>query len=189
VINHILTHECKLIFISSANVFDAFTNYPSYEYDKTLSVSVYGKFKTKIENALLRLPNEKYVIARLPMVYGAGSPRVEELKILHDLNEPIEVFPNVVTNATSITRFTQQMHYIINRDLTGVYHLGSTDLIHHSELIEDICKEISLKEPLFKSVFDSNDDRFLALLPKDNLLPQNLQISILDVVKDSVIKK
>lgn len=170
-------------------MFDAFTNYPSYEYDKTLSISVYGKFKTKIENALLRLPNKKYVIARLPMVYGAGSPRVEELKILNDLNEPIEVFPNVVTNATSITRFTQQMHYIINRDLTGVFHLGSTDLIHHSELIEDICKQLKLKDPLFKSVFDSNDDRFLALLPKDNLLPQNLQISILDVVKDSIINQ
>lgn len=188
VINHILTHDCKLIFLSSANVFDAFTNYPSYEYDKTLSSSVYGRFKIKIENALLRLPNKKYIIARLPMLYGANSPRVEELKILHNLNEAIEVFPNVVTNATTVNRFTQQIHYLINRDLNGVYHLGSSDLIHHSELIEDICRELKLNNPLYKSVYDSNDDRFLALLPKDNLLPKNLQITIQDVVKDSVVR-
>ncbi|GGZ50175.1 hypothetical protein GCM10008088_09620 [Mesonia mobilis] len=186
-INYILTHDTKLIFLSSANVFDAFTNYPSYEYDKTLSLSVYGKFKIKIENALLRLPNEKYVIARLPMVYGAKSPRIEELKILHDLHEAIEVFPNVVTNATSISKFTQQLHYIINRDLQGVFHLGSTDLVHHIDLIDEICKQLQLENPLFKSVYDSNEDRFLALLPKDNLLPKNLQITIQDVVKDTLV--
>lgn len=100
-INYVIAHDCKLIFLSSANVFDAFTNFPSYEYDKTLSLSVYGRFKIKIENALLRLPNEKYVIARLPMVFGTKSPRVEELRNKHEYNEPIEVFPKVITNATT----------------------------------------------------------------------------------------
>lgn len=46
----------RIIFLSSANVFDAFSNFPSYEYDKTLSESIYGRFKIKIENMLLRLP-------------------------------------------------------------------------------------------------------------------------------------
>lgn len=70
IIDYILRTNTKLIFISSANVFDAFTNYPSYEYDKTLSQSIYGRFKIKIENALLRLPNHQYNILRLPMVFG-----------------------------------------------------------------------------------------------------------------------
>lgn len=68
IINYILRNNTKLLFISSSNVFDAFTNFPSYEYDKTLSQSIYGRFKIKIENALLRLPNNKYNILRLPMV-------------------------------------------------------------------------------------------------------------------------
>jgi dTDP-4-dehydrorhamnose reductase len=187
IINYIMQNECKLIFISSANVFDAFTNYPSYEYDKTLSQSIYGRFKIKIENALLRLPNNKYNIIRLPMVFGSNSPRVLEIKNKVEFGEAIEVFPNVVVNATEITRVTQQVHYIINRNKQGVFHLGSNDLTHQHDLVLDIAETLGYKNPLLKQVYDSNYDRFLAVLPKDNLLPKNLQISIQDVIRSSII--
>lgn len=186
IIAYLIKFQKKLIFISSANVFDAFTNYPSYEYDKTLSESVYGRFKIKIENALLRLPNHLYNIVRLPMIYGHNSPRVKELKLMHDLNEPIEVFPNVVMNATTHDKFAQQIHYIINRELEGVYHLGSRDLIHHKELVYEIIKGLHLDHPIFKNVYNSNEDRYIAVIPKDNILPKNLQISVDEVVKNSV---
>jgi len=186
IINWIINNSCKLIFLSSANVFDSFTNFPSYEYDKTFSESSYGKFKIKIENALLRLPTSKYVIARIPMIYGHGSDRINELKQLHYLNSPIEVFPNVVINATTISKCTQQLHYIINRNKKGVFHLGSIDLVHHYDLILDICKELKLNNCIYKQVYDSNEDRFLAVMPKDNLLPDNLQFTIADVVKGSL---
>lgn len=188
IINYILNNKCKLIFLSSANVFDAFTNYPSYEYDKTLSQSVYGRFKIKIENALLRLPNHKYVIARVPMVYGANSPRVLELKRHLKEKEAIEVFSNVVVNATTEAKLTQQIHYIINRGRQGVFHLGSNDLVHHNDLIADICEMLGEKKPLLKNVYDSNFDRFLAVLPKDNLLPKNFQISVQEVVENSLVR-
>lgn len=188
IIDYISKNECKLLFISSANVFDAFTNFPSYEYEKTLSQSIYGRFKIKIENALLRLPNHKYVILRLPMVFGAGSPRVNELKRQIKEKEPIEVFSNVVINATTEDKLAQQIHYIINHDLTGVFHLGSRDLVHHNDLVIDICKVLGEEKPFLKNVFDSNFDRFLAVLPKDNLLPENLQISVQEVIQSSVIK-
>lgn len=187
IIDYILTSQCKLIFLSSANVFDAFTNFPSYEYDKTLSQSVYGRFKIKIENALLRLPNNKYVIGRLPMVYGHNSPRVLEIKRQLQEKEPIEVFSNVVVNATYDIKLTQQLHYIINRNRQGVFHLGSKDLVHHNDLVGEICEALGEKKPLLKNVFDSNFDRFLAVMPKDNLLPKNLQISIHEVVASTLI--
>lgn len=188
IIDYLLQNKSsKLIFLSSANVFDAFTNYPSYEYDKTLSLSIYGRFKIKIENALLRLPNEKYVIARLPMVYGLNSPRVLELKKNLQEKEAIEVFSNVVVNATTEAKLTQQLHYIINHKKQGVFHLGSNDLIHHNDLLTEICETLGEKQPLIKNVYDSNFDRFLAVLPKDNLLPKNLQISVNEVVKSSLV--
>ncbi|MGB8705168.1 MAG: sugar nucleotide-binding protein [Gillisia sp.] len=187
IIDYILRNKCKLIFISSANVFDAFTNYPSYEYDKTLSQSIYGRFKIKIENALLRLPNNKYNILRLPMVFGLNSPRVLEIKNKIDFGEALEVFPNVVVNAIDIQKLTQQVHYIINRNKQGVFHLGSTDLTHQHDLITDIAEVLGYKHPLLKQVYDSNYDRFLAVLPKDNLLPKNLQTTVQRVVQASVI--
>jgi dTDP-4-dehydrorhamnose reductase len=185
ILEHILKYNSKLIFISSANVFDAFTNFPSYEYDKTLSQSIYGRFKIKIENALLRLPNHQYNIIRLPMVFGNQSPRLKQIKTIIDLGEPLEVFPNVVINATEILKVTQQIHYIINRNKQGVFHLGSTDLTHQKDFIADICEGLGYENPLFKNVYDSNYDRFLAVLPKDNKLPKNLQITISQVIEAS----
>ncbi|MFN2262531.1 MAG: sugar nucleotide-binding protein [Psychroflexus sp.] len=186
IIAYILERQKKLIFLSSANVFDTFTNYPSYEYDKTLSHSIYGRFKIKIENALLRLPNELYNIVRLPMIYGHKSPRVKALKLQHELKEPIEVFPNVVINATTHDKFSQQLHFIINRELQGVFHLGSQNLIHHKQLVEDILEGLQLQNPILKNVYNSNDDRYIAVLPKDNLLPKNLQFSVEDVIQESI---
>lgn len=187
-ITFVVRERKKLMFISTSNVFDSFTNYPSYEYDKTLSASVYGKFLIKIENALLRLPNSYYNILRLPMVFGKTSPRLKEIFALYDLKEPIDVFPNVIINATAHKKVSQQVHYIINQELKGVFHLGSTDLIHHKDLIEDICEINNFDDPIFKNNYQSNKDRYLALLPKHNKLPKNYQITIEEVVKDSKIK-
>ncbi|MBW1296992.1 sugar nucleotide-binding protein [Aquimarina litoralis] len=188
IISWLQRNKARLIFMSSANVFDTFSNYPSYEHDKTLSESVFGKFKIKIENALMRLPTEKYVIARVPMIFGANTPRVQEIKTLYDLKASIEVFPNVIINATSISKLTQQLHYIINRDKKGIFHLGSTDLIYHLDLITEICDMLELEDPIFKQVFDSNNDRYLAVLPKDNKLPKNLQITTKQVIDSVIIK-
>ncbi len=179
--------KCKLIFLSSANVFDAFSNYPSYEYDKTLSESIYGRLKIKIENIFLRMPETNYVIARLPMVFGYNSPRIQELKDIISRKEAYEVFPDLVMNVTTVNKLTQQIHYIINRNKKGVFHLGSFDLIHHDEFIKDITEKLALINPVFKNVYTSNNDRFLAVLPKDKLLPKHLRLNNLEAIEQSSI--
>lgn len=185
-ISYIRNHECKLIFISSANVFDAFTNYPSYEYDKTFSTSIYGRFKIQIENALLRLPHDKYNIIRLPMVFGAHSPRIEDLKTNYKSKDSIEIFPNVVLNVTTLNKFTQQLHYIINQNLNGVFHLGSIDVVHHGDFITEILEKLTLENPKLTQVYESNDDRYLAILPKEKRLPRHLEIDVEEVIADSI---
>lgn len=182
-IEYVQANPVRLIFMSSANVFDAYSKFPSYEFDKTLSMSVYGRLKIKIENALLRLPPEKSAILRLPMVFGKGSPRVKEIKkALHE-KEPIEVFPNLIVNVTHDDRLSQQVHYIINRDLSGIFHLGSKDLVLHEEFIKDLIQKLGNYHPRLKRVFTTNDDRYLAALPKFNPLPDYLQAEVQDVVE------
>lgn len=188
IIEYIKTRDCKIIFLSSANVFDAYSKYPSYENDKTLSESVYGRFKIKIENALMRLPKKKWIILRLPMVFGAQSPRIEEIKQQLKNKESIEVFPNLIMNVTTADKMTQQIHYIINRDKTGIFHLGSSDLVHHEDFIKDIVKNINRPDnPIFKHVYTTNEERYLAVLPKYNVLPKNLQILSSEVIEVSLL--
>ncbi|SNY99484.1 sugar nucleotide-binding protein [Flagellimonas pacifica] len=172
----------KLYFISSANVFDAYSKFPSYEFDKTLSESVYGRLKIKVENMMMRLPKEKVAILRIPMVFGNTSPRIKEIKTLLEENEPIEVFPNLIINVTNDDRLTQQIHYLINRDKTGIFHLGSKDLIQHEEFIKEVIKQIGNFHPILKRVFTTNEDRYLAALPKHNKLPKNLRVKYQEII-------
>lgn len=184
IIEYLAHHKCKLIFISSANVFDAYSKYPSYENDKTLSESIYGRLKIKIENMLLRLPKRKYAILRLPMVFGVLSPRIEEIKKQLKENKPIEVFPKLVMNVTTDKRLSQQIHYIINRNKSGVFHLGSKDLVHHDDFIIEVITKLGDYEPVFKHVYTTNEDRYLAVLPKTNPLPKHLQLYSLEILSD-----
>lgn len=182
---YLLQHDCKIIFLSSANVFDAYSKYPSYELDKTFSGSIYGHFKIKIENMFLRLPKKKSAIVRLPMVLGAQSPRLKEIKQHLEEKTAIEVFPNIIMNVTTESKVTQQIHYIINRNKHGIFHLGSTDLVHHDEYFKDIISQITPKNGVhYKSVYTTNEDRYLAVLPKYNKLPKHLQITSDQVLAD-----
>jgi len=187
IVEYLVKNDCKLYFLSSANVFDAYSKFPSYEHDKTLSESVYGRLKIRIENMLLRLPKSKMAILRVPMVFGNSSPRVKEMKKFIWNNEPVEVFPNLIINVISDYKLTQQIHYLINRNKSGIFHLGSHDLVHHEDFIKDILERIGSFNPIFKRVFTTNEERYLAVLPKDNKLPKNLRISCQEIIDHHVI--
>ena len=181
--------DCRLVFLSSANVFDAFEHFPSYEYDKTLSESIYGRFKIGIEKDLMRLPTSKYVLARLPMVFGNQCPRMDELDLSVRKDQAIEVFPNTIINVNNDVKLSQQIHFIINQKLTGIFHLGSIDLINHYEFIKNLTARRYLKKPVFKQVYTTNQMQYLAVLTKENKLPLNLNFSYTEVLEDLTMSR
>ncbi|SDH66621.1 sugar nucleotide-binding protein [Winogradskyella thalassocola] len=184
IIEYVVATNCKILFLSSANVFDAYSKFPSYELDKTLSHSVYGHFKIKIENSLLRLSKKQVAIIRLPMVFGANSPRILEMKDAISETNAVEVFPNLIMNVMLDKKLTQQIHYIINRNKYGVFHLGSTDLVHHDEFTQEVLTHITRKRVVIKQVYTTNEDRYLAVLPKFNKLPKHLQITSQEILEE-----
>ncbi|MGB5274805.1 MAG: sugar nucleotide-binding protein [Flavobacteriaceae bacterium] len=187
IVEYVWENDCRIYFLSSANVFDAYSKYPSYEFDKTLSESIYGRLKIKIENMLLRLPKKKMGILRLPMVFGNQSPRIKEIKSNVQQNQPIEVFPNLVLNVTNDDKFTQQVHYLINRNKSGIYHLGSYDLVHHDDFIKEVMERIGNFSPIYKRVYTTNEERYMAVLPKENKLPKNLQVSYQEIIDQHIL--
>lgn len=185
--SYVRSHNCRVMFLSSANVFDSFRHYPSYEYDKTLSESIYGHFKIKIENQLMHLPVGKFVIVRLPMVFGINAPRTQEIDTAIKERTAIEVFPNTIINVNSDVRLSQQIHYLINHKKTGIYHLGSTDLISHFDFIKTLVEKRHNTTGIYKQVFSSNTIRYLATLPKENKLPHHIQPSYTDILEDQCL--
>ena len=137
---------------------------------------------------LMRVPERYYVIARLPMVFGKQSPRVQELTQAILQNEPYEVFPDLVMNAAGADKLAQQIHYIINRKKHGIFHLGSHDLVHHNEFIEELRKALLLPKPIYKNVYTSNFDRYLAVIPKERKLPKHLTVTYENVIEECAKK-
>ncbi len=181
--------NCKIIYLSTVNVFDGKGTFPSYENDSVLAESNYGKFKISIEKLISNLPVSKFIIARLPIVLGVNSPRINLLKEASKNNTEFEVYPNLIISVTTANKLAQQIHYIINQNLEGIFHLTSNDIIHHFDLFEEISDKLELEHIVFKHNYTSNKDRYLAILPKHNLLTDNYQISIQQVIEDSVLKE
>lgn len=132
----------------------------------------------------MRMPKKLWAILRLPMVFGAQSPRVQEIKTQLTERVPIEIYPNSVINVTSDRQLTRQVHYLINRKKNGIFHLGSKDLILHEEFIYKLVKGLSDENPIWKRVYTSNQNRYLAMLQRDNKLPKYLQFNADEVLSD-----
>lgn len=181
--------DCSVLFLSSSEVFDAKSLRPSYEKDIPLSESELGKFKISVERILLKTIPEQTTILRLPMVLGINSPIIFHLRQCIRHQATFEVFPNLVVSATTINKVCQQVHYIINQSLHGIYHLASNDMIHHNDLFSEITAKIGSKKPIFKNAYSSNEDRYKALLPKYNILAETYQITIDEVIEESSLSE
>ena len=131
---------------------------------------------------MMRLPTDKIVILRVPMVFGSSSPRIKQIKNRIWNNEPIDVFPNLIMNVTHIDKLTQQIHFLINHNKSGIFHLGSKDLVHHDDFIREIVERIGKFSPIFKRIYTTNDDRYLAVLAKTNKLPKNLETTYQEII-------
>ncbi|MCF6307786.1 MAG: sugar nucleotide-binding protein [Flavobacteriaceae bacterium] len=181
--------NCKIIYLSTVNVFDANGEFPSYENDDLLAESDYGKLKISVEKIIRNLPKSKYAIIRLPMVLGVNSPRIIQLKEASKNHTEFEVYPNLIISVITADKIAQQLHYIINKNLEGIFHLASNDVMHHFDIIEEISNKLGLKNVIYKQIFTSNKDRYLAILPKYNKLPKNYQITISEVIEDCTLKE
>lgn len=177
----------KILYVSSAKVFDAKGKFPSYEKDTPLSESEEGRKHIAVEKCIFDLPKTYYAILRLPMILGVNAPLILQLKQAIKHHASFEVFPNLIISATTTKKLAQQIHYIINKKLFGIFHLSSQDVTHHDDLFMEISSKLSNKTPIFKKVFSSNEDQFLAILPKENKLPKNYKISIEEVIAESTL--
>jgi len=179
--------KCRILYLSTVNVFDAKFKFPSYENDIVKADSEYGRFKIAIEKIVATLPQSKYAILRLPLVLGVNSPRIIQLKKASQHHADFEIYPNLIISITTANKIAQQIHYIINKNKLGIFHLSSNDVIHHSDLFKEVSEILSLKNILFRQIFTSNKDSYLAILPKENKLPRNYRITVSQVIKESTL--
>lgn len=189
VIDYAKANSCLVYVLSSVNVFDASKRYVAYEHDMPIAQSDYGKFKIALEKLMLQLPKDSYGILRLPMVVGVNAPRIEQLKQAHKHKAAYEVYPNLIISAISENRLSRQIHYIVNQRLTGIFHLTSQDVMHHSDFYAEVSDKLGLEQVIYKHNYTSNQDQYLAILPKYKELPEQFRFTMNDLINEITLKE
>jgi dTDP-4-dehydrorhamnose reductase len=184
-----LHHNTRILFLSSAEVFDGLFEFPSYESDTPKTQSPYGRSKLAIEKLLLHQVPAQTTILRLPMVLGVTSPRLIQLRQASKHRATFEIYPNQIISITTADKIAQQVHFIINQQLDGIFHLASEDVIHHEDLFRELCEKLGDEPPVFKNVFQRNEDSYLAILPKKNKLPKSYRITVAEVIDACTLKE
>lgn len=181
--------QARLLFLSSVAVFDAVRSHISYEHDKPRPQTALGKFQAQAERIVTDLPESLYCIARLPLIIGTNAPVIKQMRQAHKHKAHFEVFPNHIISTITDIELHRQLHYIINRELSGIYHLSSSDLIHHSDLFLELSQKLGLKDMVFEYNYSSNEDEYRALLTKQNPLPKQFVFSVAELISQVVLNE
>ena len=163
----------KLIYFSTANVFDGNLSRPHYETDARNSVSDYGQFKIQCEDLLRNQMGDKTILIRLPFVWGKNSPRLKAVKDGCEKGQ-LEVYTNFFSNHVSDMQIAQAIQWIIREDKDGIFHIGTSDVVNYQYFTEQLITEMNLNPPEF--VYRKNPGT-MALLSSRTDIPDRLGLS------------
>lgn len=161
----------KMIYFSTANVFDGNCDRPHYETDTRNSVSDYGQFKIQCEDLLRNQMGDRAVLIRIPFVWGKNSPRIRAVKDGCE-NGQLDVYTDFFSNHVSDMQIAQVIQWIIREDKDGIFHVGISDVINYQYFIEQLITGMDMKPPEF--VYRQNPG-IMALLSHRNDMPDNLR--------------
>lgn len=171
----------KLIYLSTANVFDNLPSTPHYEQDATGAKSDYGKFKISCETMLWRMLGEKCVILRFPEIYGHDCPRIRKLEKNIQNGRQIHTWSNFYVNYTLDIQIAQYVEYIIHNHLTGIFHIGSTDVYDYARFQKELAERLHLGAPAFE-VETLPQKEYQAVLTARKDIPKELSLSVSDIM-------
>ncbi|WP_167957981.1 sugar nucleotide-binding protein [Anaerosporobacter faecicola] len=171
----------KMVFLSTSNVFDGALSAPHYEDEPPKADTDYGKFKIECENILQTTIMNKSVILRIPQIYGKNCPRLNRLKEASSNGETLNTIKNLFVNYTTDEYIADWILYILKNNLTGVFHIGSEDIIDYYAFQVMLLNALKIPAPLF-SIEEEKEASYQAVLPHRNDIPDWLKFKVVDVI-------
>lgn len=171
----------RLYFCSTGNVFDGDPSKPHYKNEVPVAESDYGKFKIKCENILKENLKDRAIILRLSAIWGRNSKRMQILKSKAESGEKIDVYLDSFINVDTDVMLAKQIRYIIENDLKGIFHMGSSNVIGYGEMIEKVAEGLGLKNLNYNRIKVSDKKYYLAVMPDDEF-PEKLKFTSKEVI-------
>lgn len=173
----------RLLYVSTANVFDGDLSRPWTEADQPVPKSAYGVFKRDCEAMLGRKLGERLIIFRLAPVWAPGCPRIRQLEAHSRSGEPHRSYQGNAVNVTLARQVGEYAEYVLSRGLWGIFHVGTTDLVDYYEFETLVCARLGIKPPQFE-VEEAGVEAYQAVLPARREIPGELQMTAAQVLEE-----
>ncbi|RLE47948.1 MAG: dTDP-4-dehydrorhamnose reductase [Candidatus Methanomethylicota archaeon] len=195
-------HGAFLVYVSTDYVFDGETGMYK-ETDKPSPINYYGLTKLKGEEKVKAVA-DKFCIARASVIYGSvpAAGKVNfALWLLEKLGnkERVKIVTDQWNSPTLNTNLAQMILEVVERKITGTYHLAGATRISRYDFAKLIAKSFNLDERL---IIPASSDQFkwAAKRPKDSSLntqkaqhtlknkPLEVEQAVV-IMKDELLKK
>lgn len=171
----------RLLYISTANVFDGNTSKPWTETDPPAPKSDYGVFKKDCESMLAQVLGPQLIIFRLSAVWNFDCPRLRQLDIHSRSGEPHQTHPGYMINITWAKQIGTYASFVLEHHLHGIFHVGTTDVIDYCEFEKKVCQALGFKQPEFTPEL-LEGQAFQAVIPGRKEIPNDLQMTVAQVL-------
>jgi dTDP-4-dehydrorhamnose reductase len=168
-------HDCTLVYVSTAGVFDGEKEGPYIETDRPNPLMVYGQTKLDGEE-YVRTICRKYFVVRAGWMVGGGQAKDHKFvgKILHQVLEGKRVIHVVVDKLgtpTCAQDFAMNLFRLLASERYGTYHMaceGSGSRYDVAKLLLAICggQDVEIK-PVSSDFFQ---DVYFAPRPRSEML-------------------
>lgn len=175
--------HARLLFLSTSNVFDGALEKPHFECDTPAAESEYGKFKIQCEKDIRDSLGERGIVLRIPEIYGKDCPRIRILRERIQNRTPIKTYRNLYVNYTTHRQIAAWIAYILENDLTGIFHIGTGDMSDYMEFQKRLATHLAMGEPVFE-VTEMPVREYQAVLPDRTEIPDSLQRDIDGVIRE-----
>ncbi|HJB91860.1 MAG TPA: sugar nucleotide-binding protein [Candidatus Eisenbergiella merdigallinarum] len=172
----------RMLFLSSANAFDADQTRPHFEGDRPVAQSDYGKMKVRCEELIRSRLGENGIILRPPFIWDRDCPGIRRLKESAGSKAPVQAWKNFETNHATAGQIAKWVSFILERNLRGVFHVGTEDLSDHAAFLEELARRLNLKGVVF-STEEEDTKQILAVLPGRREIPPKLRLRVEDVLR------
>ncbi len=174
-------HDKKLVYVSTLNVFDNDLSKPVDENTEAVPGSAYGIFKLKCEKMLTNILGDSLVILRLAAVWAPDCPRIDQLREYSANGKELKTYFRLHYSVALANQIGEYVKYILDNNLSGIFHIGSEDMVNSHEFDLMVCDRLGIPYPKFKAL-DSDQPTYMGFLPSIREIPSRLRKTVADVL-------
>lgn len=172
----------RLLYVSTANVFDGDLSRPWLEADAPCPASAYGVFKRDCEAMLEEKLGERLIVFRLPSVWAPDCPRIRLLEEHSRNGTPHHTWRGDAVNVALAEQVGEYARYVLGHGLRGIFHVGTTDVADYFDFERMVCGALGIREPAFE-IEETGMEAYQAVLPGRREIPEAMRMTVAQVLE------